>query len=175
MENIDALPKFKYHPNLYKSGMVRFNRGKCECCGKDVSAFIGRMYCRQNIKCICLECVADGSASKKFDGDYIQDVEQGVSDPAKTDELLHRTPGYISWQGEYWLTCCGDYCAFIGDVGIKELEEMGIADEVLTEYCEKTEIELEEIRDYLEPGGSCAGYLFQCLHCGKYHLWSDCD
>lgn len=35
-----------------------------------------------------------------------------------------------SWQGEYWLACCDDFCAYIGDVGTKELEEMGIADEV---------------------------------------------
>lgn len=175
MDRIDALPKFKYHPNLYKSDMVHFNRGKCECCGRDVTAFISDMYCVKNVSCLCLECVADGSASEKFDGSFIQDAESEVSDPEKTDELFNRTPGYISWQGEYWLTCCDDYCAFIGDVGIKELEEMGIADEVIQDYCDKVGIEPDEIRDYLEPAGSCAGYLFQCLHCGKYRLWSDCD
>lgn len=63
---------------------------------------------------------------------FIRDAESGlVSDPQKTEELFKRTPGYASWQGEYWLACCNDYCAFIGDVGTEELERMGIADEVL--------------------------------------------
>ena len=175
MENTEALPKFKYHPNLYKTGIVNFNRGICQCCGKEVTAFISSMYSRENIRCICLDCVADGSAARKFDGTFIQDVEEPVGDPARTDELLHRTPGYISWQGEYWLTCCDDYCEFIGDVGTEDLEKMGIADEVFRDYCEKADVEPDEIRDYLEPAGSCAGYLFRCCHCGKYRIWSDCD
>jgi len=58
---------------------------------------------------------------------------------------------------------------------MKEPTIMEIADEVVQEYCDKVSIKPDEIREYLEPAGSCAGYLFQCLHCGKYHLWSDCD
>jgi uncharacterized protein CbrC (UPF0167 family) len=38
---------------------------------------------------------------------FVQDAEGGVDNQAKTDELFKRTPGYISWQGEYWLTYCG--------------------------------------------------------------------
>ena len=84
-----------------------------------------------------------------------------------------RTPGYVSWQGEYWLACCNDYCAFIGNVGAKELEDMGIADEVFEEYDSLNKY--EGAREYLEKSGPLAGYLFKCLHCGKYHLWVDAD
>ena len=43
-------------------------------------------------------------AAEKFEGVFIQDAESGlVSDPQKTEELFKRTPGYASWQGEYWL------------------------------------------------------------------------
>lgn len=173
MINIDLLPKFKYHPNLYENDIVIFEKGKCECCGKDTEAYISSIYSRENVKCICLNCVADGSAAKKFNGEFIQDVEKLVSDKSKTDELMHRTPGYISWQGEYWLTCCDDYCEFIGDVGTKELEELGIANEVFEEFIAKNNF--PEIRDYLVKKGSMAGYLFRCSHCGKYHLWADAD
>lgn len=173
MENTNSLPKFKYHPNLYESDVVIFKKGICQCCGKEVEAYIESMYSCEEISCICLNCVADGTAAKKFDGEFIQDVEKLVSDPSKTDELLHRTPGYISWQGEYWLTCCDDYCEFIGDVGTKELEEMGIADEVFEEFYTKKS--LDGVRDSLTKAGRCAGYLFRCSHCGKYHLWVDCD
>ena len=27
----------------------------------------------------------------------------------------------------------------------------------------------------MQNGGGLQGYLFQCLHCGKYLLWMDCD
>ncbi|MCI8422221.1 MAG: CbrC family protein [Lawsonibacter sp.] len=165
-------PMFKYHPNLYNSEMVTFQEGVCQCCGKPVDAYIQNMYCVEDVDCICLDCVASGDASEKFDGDFVQFAEP-VSDPAKTEELFCRTPGYISWQGEYWLACCDDYCAFLGDVGTRELEELGIADEVFAEYDARDEY--EDARLYLEKGGSMAGYLFRCLHCGKYHLWVDTD
>lgn len=50
---------------------------------------------------------------------------------------------------------------------------MGIADEVFAEYDARNEY--EDARLYLEKYGSMAGYLFQCLHCKKYHLWVDAD
>lgn len=87
--------------------------------------------------------------------------------------MFKRTPGYASWQGEYWQACCNDYCAFIGDVGTEELERMGIADEVFAEYDARDEF--DNAREYLEKSGSLAGYLFRCLHCGTYHLWVDAD
>ena len=39
----------------------------------------------------------------------------------KLDELIHRTPGYSGWQQEYWRAHCGDYCAYLGHVGAREL------------------------------------------------------
>lgn len=173
MSDINKLPKFKYHPNVYQSGIVTFEKGTCQCCEKEVTAYISSMYCSAGIDCICLDCVASGKAAEKFNGDFIQDVEEKVSDVSRTEELFKRTPGYISWQGEYWLVCCDDYCAYIGTVGTKELEEMGIAEQVFEEYENRSEY--DDAREYLEKDGSLCGYLFQCLHCGKYHLWVDAD
>lgn len=86
-------------------------------------------------------------SSRKFDGIFIQRAEKNkVDDPAKIDELFKRTPGYVSWQGEHWLACCNDFCAFIGDVGTKELEELGIADDVFEEYDALDEY--EDAREY---------------------------
>jgi uncharacterized protein CbrC (UPF0167 family) len=33
----------------------------------------------------------------------------------------------------------------------------------------------EEAKEGLCGGSSMSGYLFQCLHCGKYHLHIDLD
>lgn len=62
-------------------------------------------------------------------------------------ELFHRTPGYISWQGEYWLACCDDYCAYIETVGTKELEEMGIANEVFADMIQIYKVEAKEAKN----------------------------
>lgn len=139
---------------------------------KKTEYFLETMYCEKDVDCICPECVANGKAAEKFNGEFISDAEiSKVDEQAKVDELFKRTPGYISWQGENWLACCNDFCACIGDVGTKELEEMGIADEVFAEYDKLNEY--ENAREYLVKAGSMAGYLFRCLHCGKYHLWVD--
>lgn len=49
-----------------------------------------------------------------------------------------RTPGYCSWQGEYWLACCDDYCEYLGDVGYEELKEMNL-EYLIEEYKKQRE------------------------------------
>ena len=170
--------QFKYHPNAWDMNI--FFEAKdgeyptCECCGKKTRYAYETMYSDEDVECICPECIASGEASKKFNGEFVHSAEDfKVNDEIKKEELYCRTPGYMSWQGEYWLACCGDYCAFIGDVGTKELEEMGIADEVFAEFMERGGY--EDARKYMVKKGYTAGYLFQCLHCKKYHLWVDAD
>ena len=175
MNKILNLPKFKYHPNIYDSekvlGGVVFGENICQCCGNKTEVYVSRMYCKENVNCICMECVASGKAAQKYDGDFIQDAER-ISDAEKRNELFLRTPGYCSWQGEYWLACCDDYCAYLGDVGYTELKEMKL-EHIIEEYKQNDGFDLEN--EWLEKGGTVSGYLFQCLHCGKYHLNVDYD
>ena len=167
--------RFKYFPNIYEDDALIHAEGVCQCCGKRVNEYIETMYTKADVDCICLQCVSDGSAAAKFHGDFIDDADP-VSDPAKRDELFHRTPGYLSWQGEYWLACCDDYCKYIGYAGIEELEKLGCKEEVLKEYVERDPlIPIEDLEECLNKDGYMRGYLFQCLHCGKYHLWVDMD
>lgn len=169
-----TLPHFNYNPNAYEDkNYFSTEENICKCCGKKTSLWTQWMYSAHDIDCICVHCIADGSAAKKFDGDFIDYAEPGVSDPTKNDELMHRTPGYDSWQGEHWLTCCDDYCAFIGHVGCKELNKLNIPDDVIKECEEKNGFEIR--REDISKNGSLVGYLFQCLHCKKYHLWVDFD
>jgi uncharacterized protein CbrC (UPF0167 family) len=170
------LPTFEYHPNVYDNGIVDFKVGICDCCGKTVKAYVSSIHARERAKCICMNCVKDGSAVKKFDGDFVQH-SQKISDSTKKEILHCKTPGYISWQGEYWLACCDDYCEYIGEVGTNELDELGITDEVIKEYREKISdsFDVNEIKDWLEAKGSFTGYLFKCKHCGKYHINIDSE
>ena len=175
------LPVFRYHPNPLETEafLVADPLKTCECCGKEVSVYYnGPFYAVENIGCLCPACIADGRAAEKFDGAFQDEysLEDGVDDSERLDELIHRTPGYQGWQQEYWRTHCGDYCAFIGYVGYRELKRMGIVDEVLADsvWSDWGEDPEELLKD-LVNGGSVQGYLFRCLHCGKHLLWVDCD
>jgi uncharacterized protein CbrC (UPF0167 family) len=176
---MNTLPVFKYSPNCYINDNV-FNKTKsgkletCQCCGEQTE-YYRHMYAVEEVECVCPACFANGEAAKKFDATSIQDAEPIENGKEKEDELFCRTPGFDSWQGEMWLSHCNDFCAFIGDVGTKELEEMGIADEVFADYAERDDYDIEDVRPYLEKSGSMAGYLFRCLHCGKYRLGVDAD
>lgn len=171
--------KFKYHPNVWGNDIFSKNKdgsmAVCQCCSNKTEYYIENMYTSENVACICQKCISSGEAAIKFNGCFIQDAEfSKVDDKSKHEELLYRTPGYLSWQGEYWLACCNDFCEYIGEVGTKELDEMRITYEVFEEYYNRDSY-YEDAREYLVKGGSMAGYLFRCLNCGKYHLWVDAD
>lgn len=163
---------FKYNVNAYKNGVIQQGDFVCGCCQQKVEYGYKHMYAENRPSVICVECLASGEAARKFDGSFVQSANtRAVSDPAKIDELFHRSPGYPSWQGEYFPACCNDFCSFIDDVGTEELEQMGIADELFADY--KKRGGDPSVREELIAVGPVAGYLFQCLHCKQYHLHID--
>ena len=175
-ERLKDLPFFKYHPDPLETGSFEEGEEKiCPCCGNKSKVYYSSFpYCSENVEYICPTCISNGEAARKFDAEFVQNAEwHGEPDMEKDDELFHRTPGYMSWQGEYWLSCCDDYCAYMGTVGTRELKAMNIADEVIAEYVQRGAF--EDIEEYLVKDGPMCGYLFKCLHCGKYHLWVDAD
>lgn len=178
-KKLKALPHFRYHPDPFKTGVFKDDASVvCECCEQATDAYYcGSVYCVANVNYLCPYCIASGAAAGKFDAGFIQDADPlppGAADAqGKTEELFKRTPGYFSWQGERWLVCCDDYCEFLGDVGTKELEDLGIAEEVFTEYALRGEFAVEDAQGYLVAGGDMAGYLFRCTRCGKYKIQVD--
>lgn len=166
---------FKYHPNIYNDDILINEDGICQCCGHKTDQYIEHIYSAENLDCICLECISNGSAAKKFDATFVSSAET-VTDREKQDELFCRTPGYLGWQDEYWLACCDDYCQYIGRVGMSELNEMENGEEILQEYLMRDDAYSEDVvRDCMHKEGDMSGYLFKCLHCGKYHLWVDAN
>ena len=148
----------------------------CDCCGKTTHVFYTNpFFSVEDIAYLCPACIASGEAARKYDGSFQDDfsVDDGVDDPEKLDELIHRTPGYSGWQQEYWRAHCGDYCAFWGYVGARELRALGVLEEVLDDPMWDEE-QKGMIRESVN-GGHLQCYLFQCLHCGKHLVWMDFD
>ncbi|MDO5690702.1 MAG: CbrC family protein [Tissierellia bacterium] len=167
------LPYFRYHPDPLATGAFELGLKTCPCCERESNVFyVLQPHSQKGLENICPECIATGQAAEKYRVSFIEDAE--MLDPEnreKTEELFSRTPGYLNWQGEYWLTCCNDYCAYLGAVGTKELEAMGVYDEVVAEF--EARNQCPDIHDWLIKDGQISGYLFQCLHCCKYLLWVD--
>ena len=173
-----ARPAFRYHPNPLETGAFEESADGvvCDCCGKTTHIFYtAPFYAVEDIAYLCPECIANGEAARKYDGSFQDDfsVDDGVDDPEKLDELIHRTPGYSGWQQEYWRAHCGDYCAYLGHVGARELRALGVLEEVLDDPMWDDE-QKEMIRESVN-GGHLQCYLFQCLHCGKHLVWMDFD
>lgn len=126
---------------------------------------------------ICPWCIADGSAAKKYDGEFQDSAScEEVETVESLHELVFRTPGYSGWQQEVWLSHCGDFCSFVGYVGWKEIKE--IADELkddIDKIKSETGMTQEEFERSLVKEGSHQGYLFRCIKCGKHRLTSDFD
>lgn len=174
------IPKFKYHPDPIKTGaFIQGTERACDCCNEKTTIWYESPFYTtcDDIECICPNCISTGAAATKFDGEFQDEASvDDVSDSAKLDELIHRTPGYCGWQQEYWLAHCDDYCAFVGYVGWNDIVKMGIAEQIEKNYNKELNyFDIEDVKRCLCNGGSMQGYLFQCLHCGEYFLYADCD
>lgn len=168
--------KFKYHPDPLGTGAFLNDKTViCDCCGKETNVYYTNpFYSVEEVNNLCPECIANGAAAKKFDGEF-QDSGSAdeVTDPAKLDELVHRTPGYCGWQQEYWLAHCDDYCAFLGYRTWEELEKMDIDKEIEETYRRDVcGVDFEAAKDHLQTE---SGYLFRCLRCGKHFICIDFD
>lgn len=170
------VPDFKYHPDPLKTGIILKEETLCPVCNQNKDyVYVGPFFCEDEVEGICPWCIKNGEAAKKFNGEF-QDTSscEYVEKEEYLDELIHKTPGYRGWQQEKWLSHCDDFCAFLGCVGWKEIEN--IKDE-LSEDIEKLKKDMnlsqEEFEKSLVIGGSHQGYLFKCIHCGKYRLNTD--
>jgi uncharacterized protein CbrC (UPF0167 family) len=179
------LPKFKYSPNAYQINVFEEQEGTCSVCSQPREIkYATSFYSVEEPEYICPWCIADGSAAKKFEGEFTDAA--GVERPAgygtddeikrsfdeKALEVTERTPGYICWQGDRWLTHCNEPCAFIGYADTETIKP--ILHELEADI-EKSGLERKYIVEYLSKDGSPGGYLFRCLHCGTHRLHVDID
>jgi len=178
------LPNFRFHPDPISTGAFVENKDEVECpvCHKQTEyVYAGPFYSKEKYDHeICPWCIASGKAAEKFDGTF-QDgaigpgIESEISED-ELDELIHRTPGYVSWQGERWLVHCGSPCAFMDYVGWDEIKDhldrfIDLEEDSQTAFG----FGVNQLSEFLYNGGDCQGYLFECIHCHGYRLYIDAN
>ena len=172
------LPKFKYHPEPIKNEVIEVSNEVCQCC-ETARGYIYTLPISsvEDVDNICPWCIADGSVSQKFDAELVSSYSLLDTDLSSEiiDELCQRTPSYLSWQEEVWLTCCNDACEFHGDASSKEIEQLDLNQ--IREIANSTGFLLEEleiiIKNY-QPRGNPAFYKFICRHCHHIQYHVDC-
>lgn len=173
---VDELPSFRFHPDPVATGAVRSSDSSCRCCGQARGFVVGHVYAEEALdEAVCPWCVANGTAAREFGATFVQYLEGGVS-ASDADEVLNRTPGYESWQGEYWLVHCRVPMVYYGDLAKDELRSL--ASDIRDRFVSENEYLFEDepwpavVRSY-EPGGQMGLYKFACSACGTFRLGCD--
>lgn len=169
----DVLPLFRYHPDPVATRAIAVTDETCASCHQARGYRVTGHYGPQTYSCICPWCVADGKAARRLILSFVHDSEDEL--PARIwDELTHRTPGYESWQGERWLTHCGDACAFHGDVPPEDISRLP-ADVEARFLAENDWIDdWDDLKSAYTSGNSdVALYTFVCLHCRLVRIGID--
>ena len=120
------LPKFKYHPDPLNTEAIIKKNIICSVCNqKQEYLYTGSFYSTKDVENICPWCISDGSASSKYDGQFLDSSSlEKNSNEESIKELVYKTPSYSGWQQEVWLSHCDDYCAFIDYVGWNEIKNI---------------------------------------------------
>lgn len=173
-------PEFRYHPDPLRTGVVKRSNVACVCCGRSRGfIYTASVYSTHDLNGkLCPWCIANGSAATKFDASFNDDqplLQKGIAEPI-VSEVAYRTPGYVSWQQESWLSHCNDACEFHGDASVTEVATASAETkkEWFAEY-NLSEVEWREITSRYAPGGDPAMYKFVCRHCGRTLFGWDCS
>jgi uncharacterized protein len=173
----EPFPRFPYHPDPVATGAVRASDANCLCCSRPRGfVYDGSPYSRRDDldNAICPWCIADGSAARKFDATFVQHSEDDLK-PMIRRQLFERTPGYESWQGEFWLCHHGDACEFHGDATREDLNALTDAEEA--SFLEENPFVndwWQDMKAAHDPKASSIGvYRFRCRHCGLTRLGVD--
>ena len=172
------LPRFTYHPDPLATGSIVASSETCECCG-EARGFVywPTPYGPNLIESLCPWCIDDGSAHEKLGAEFVDGhplARDGIARPV-IDEVTMRTPGYICWHQEDWLSCCNDACEFHGDAAPEELRALDAKGLQRLSADSGFPVEhLPKINENYEPRGAHGFYKFKCRHCGEYRYGGDC-
>jgi uncharacterized protein len=174
----EPLPYFPYHPDPIRTGYIAPSDNECRACGVARGfVYTGSPYAEDDdlSEALCPWCIADGSAAEQFGAEFTDDheLQRAQVPPAVVDQVVHRTPGFTSWQAERWLCHCSDACEFHGDMPRERLGTLGLESrsEILADLPDDTNWD-DLVEDY-EPGEQPAIYWFVCRHCRKDLYYAD--
>ncbi|NJL02495.1 MAG: hypothetical protein HC910_18785 [Spirulinaceae cyanobacterium SM2_1_0] len=168
----EPLPHFPYHPDPVATGAVVASDKQCVCCERSRGyVYVGSVYSTNDLDdALCPWCIADGSAASRLDASFgeLFSRHRALVPESVIAEVNLRTPGYVSWQGESWLSHCNDACEFHGDATAAEVADASneTKNAWMEEY-KQDEASWLSVVDGYRPAGHSALYKFVCRHCRR--------
>lgn len=183
----ETLPDFPLFPDPMREGVVEATSEPCSVCHRSrgyvyTSAIYSSKSEADSIR-VCPWCIHDGSAAKEgitFNDATIYPCFPDTSQlPPDDAELVEqRTPGFTTWQGNYWLMCCGRACVYRGEVEPGDLASRWASvipslfeGQELSEDTQQLILDGLEVEDCASP----AAYVFECQVCHRLLGYWDCD
>lgn len=174
---MDPLPVFRYHPDPLRTGAIARSDAVCECCG-EARGYTYVPSIAGACDVACPWCIADGKLAADFGAQLVDDhplLRDGIAADIVAEVTL-RTPGYVCWQQDSWMTCCGDACEFHGDATQADLASLDAAG--LAQLSADSGFPWDDLPDIIaeySPGGNPAFYKFVCRRCRRARFNGDCD
>jgi uncharacterized protein CbrC (UPF0167 family) len=110
-------PHFRFHPGAYERGAFVQSTTGCGVCGRPcVWLYDGMIYTAGGKPTVCARCIADGSLAGFLEGsfglhdaDFHDDVDDDLA-----EEVMQRTPGFVTFNAFEWPVRDGKPLAFFG-------------------------------------------------------------
>lgn len=119
-ENLpESLPDFEFHPDPVGNGAIASSDAVCSCCGRARGfVYLGPVYSKTPVAELCPWCIADGSACRRFDVDFVDGhFDDGRGYVALDAEWYFRvfacTPGVRTFNPLAWPVHCSEPAAFL--------------------------------------------------------------
>ena len=196
---------FKYFLNPEKYAVI-LGKSECDICHKVKECFDGSVYYgEEEFGAFCFECVSKGRLLEvgafSCDPDVrslkeqLKQINKDLPDKdieriknELTDQLIHSTPKFPTWQDWAWPCHCGDYCQFISLAGKEDFNELAedkngknlFGGSLNDRTKENTDIEnvwkdLKNGHININEEYSPMAYIFRCIICNKIITEWDCD
>lgn len=182
MSSSRPFPEFRFHPDPVGSGSVITSERRCVCCGQARGwVYTGPVYATREAaeEALCPWCIASGSAHQKFGAEFVDAEALDAAVPADiVIEIAQRTPGFSSWQGERWLSCCGAPAAFVAPAGRPEISQRfpRLPSDLMPTIVHELGISggaARQLLDSLDRDGGPTAYVFQCRTCSRHLAYID--
>jgi uncharacterized protein len=177
---------------------------ECHFCRQARPGYRRPFYGEAEIDFVCEPCLVAGRLAEvdAFTNDAdLRSLREGVErlhpefDPAavdaycreRTHELVHRTPGLVTWQDFLWPAHCDDYCVFLAEVGKPSVARLAADGDgprfLATHLQDPPPWAPGQLWEALRPDSPAdarlaypvAFYLFQCRRCGGYRILWDAE
>jgi len=176
----ETLPVFTYFPDPVGYGCIVNKASVCPCCEKPCNhMYIGPLTGKSTPDEVCPWCIADGSAAKQWSAMFNEVVNVPAGVPAEVvEEILGRTPGYWTWQGNAWLFSDRDAMLLLGAVDGSQIvkednpEKIEACMTALRKWTWNFDLTIDFLKKVV-PYGAPAIHLFQDRHSGAFVAYAD--